>query len=460
MSPVRSRLLIYGWDELPAERRALWRTALLDAAQSQPAVAIALTHPIWEPAWPAFTPLALAPLSPAQLARWVEQLAPAEQRGPLLELLTAEGAPHPLAERLFEVALLAWLAPLGTLPRTRGALYKHTIAQLLNLPIGQLDHAPIMRELQQLAAYGEQPAKISTGLIELGGGGIPHFAHPQADRYLAARQLVSEQRYTLLHQLDEHERAEVALLIATMLDDPAPLYKALWNGGKPRANDVLTLGRCLRERAPAEPAWALRVAGALAQPGEQGRAGHARSGAAAAAAHACRRCSTSLDAIAGTAAAFEQFLLRLFAALPDELAGPCMLRLAYHPQVAEPFAWQLADRRDRACTGTLAINPPPTGQGALARWLYIEALRNTPPHQIDPTIATAALGALATSAAGTTRTLQAATTLLDDHCPGQIDPARRAGAAGGRASSPTRWRRSSAPAAMITPSCAPTRLKR
>ena len=288
-SPVRSRLLIYGWDELPAERRALWRAALLDAAQSQPAVAIALTHPIWEPAWPAFTPLALAPLSPALLARWVEQLAPAEQRGPLLELLTAEAAPHPLAERLFEVALLAWLAPFAALPRTRGALYKQTIAQLLNLPIGQLDHAPIMRELQQLAAYGEQPAKISTGLIELGGGGIPHFAHPQANRYLAARQLVSEQRYTLLHQLDEHERAEVALLIATMLDDPAPLYKALWNGGKPRAEDVLTLGRCLRERAPAEPAWALRVAGALARLANQGRAGHCAIRRCGSCTHACRR---------------------------------------------------------------------------------------------------------------------------------------------------------------------------
>jgi hypothetical protein len=206
-SPVRSRLLIYGWDELPAERRALWRAALLEAAQTQPAVAIALTLPIWEPAWPAFTPLALAPLSPALLTRWIEQLAPAEQRGPLQELLTAEAAPHPLAERLFEVALLAWLAPFAALPRTRGALYKQTIAQLLKLPIGQLDHAPILRELQMLAAYGEPPAKISTGLIELGGGGIPHFAHPQANRYLAARQLVSEQRYTLLHQLDEPRRA-------------------------------------------------------------------------------------------------------------------------------------------------------------------------------------------------------------------------------------------------------------
>jgi len=75
---------------------------LLDAAQAQPSIAIALTHPIWEPAWPAFTPLTLAPLSLGRLARWIEHLVPTEQRGPLLELLTTEGAPHPLAERLFE----------------------------------------------------------------------------------------------------------------------------------------------------------------------------------------------------------------------------------------------------------------------------------------------------------------------------------------------------------------------
>ena len=81
--------------------------------------------------------------------------------------------------------------------------------------------------------------------------------------------------------------------------------------------------------------------------------------------------------------------------------------------VAEPFAWQLADRII-ALTPSPGDHPPPTGQGALARWLYIAALRDTPPHHIDPTIAPAALGALAASAAGVTRTLQAATALLDD----------------------------------------------
>jgi HEAT repeat protein len=413
VSPVRSRLLIHGWDELPAARRALWRAALLEAAQSQPAVAITVTHPLWEPVWPAFKPLAIAPLSAAQLARWVEQLAPAELRGPLLELLASDGPPHPFAERLFEVALLAWLTPLAALPRTRGALYKQTMAQLLNLPIGQLDHAPIMRELQQLAAYGEQPAKMSTGLIEFGGGGIAHFTHPLAHRYLAARQLVSEQHYMPLHQLEEHERADVALLIATMLDDPAPLYKALWNGGKPRASDVLTLGRCLRERAAAEPAWALRVTNALAYMANKGAP--ATRDQALCQLHACLPAlQDSLETIAGTAATLEPFLMRLFAALPDELAGKCMVRLVYHPLVAEPFAWQLADRLTER-VAMLDDNPMPASQSALARWLYVESLRPTARRQIDPTTATAALAALAASAAGPMRMLLAATNLLNDH---------------------------------------------
>jgi HEAT repeat protein len=421
-APIRSMLLIHGWDDLPLERRALWRSALLDAARTQPSIALVLTQPDWEPAWPTFTPLRLARPTPDLLARWVEHLVPAERRAPLLELLAQAGAP--LGERLFEVALLAWVSQRGPLPPTRGALYAEALAQALGIPVEQLDHTPLVRELQLLAAYGERPAAISTALIELGGGGIPHFVHPQVSRYLAARQLISEQRYELLCELDEPEQAEIARLITTTLDDPAPLYKALWRAGKPHTDHVLTLGQCLPERAPAEPAWALRVAGALARLAQEA-APETRARAQQLLGGCLPALDASLDRLAGTEAAFERFLMRLFELLPAELAMPRMLRLAYDPRVAEPFAWQLADRAIERGQGQAQNEPPEGGRSALARWLYVEALtRTAEQHQIDPAAATSGLEALADSQAGETRKLQTATALLDD--PAQAIAIRRA----------------------------------
>ncbi|HEU5099651.1 MAG TPA: HEAT repeat domain-containing protein [Roseiflexaceae bacterium] len=421
-APAHSLLLAHGWEDLPPERRALWRAALLDLMHIHPSIAIVLTQPTWEPAWPAFTPLVLAPPSPALLAGWVEHLAPVEQRAPLLEIVAQPGAP--LGERLFEVALLAWLAPRVPLPRTRGGLYAEALAQALGLPIAELDHAPLVRELQLLAAYGERPTDISTSLIELGGGGIPHFVHPQAGRYLAARQLISEQRYDLLCELGEPEQSEIARLIATTLSDPTPLYKALWRAGKPRAEQVLTLGQCLRERAPAEPAWALRVVGALARlaadaaPTTRARAEEQLLGCLPA-------LDASLNALAGAEAGYERFLIRLFQALSADIAVPRMLRLAYHPQLGELFAWQLADLAVERGLAHVR-SPAPTGsRDALARWLYVEARASAADQrQIDPAAAEAGLEALADSRAGETRKLQAATALLED--PEQASTTRRA----------------------------------
>jgi HEAT repeat protein len=395
---------------------------LLDVASGQPAIAIVLAQPDWEPTWPAFTPLTLAPPTPALLARWVEHLAPAEQHAPLLELLTRAGAP--LGERLFEVALLAWLSQHGPLPATRGALYGEALAQALGLPVDQLDHAPLVRELQLLAAYGERPAEISTELIELGGGGIPHLVHAQASRYLAARQLISEQRYELLCELGEPEQAEIARLIATMLDDPTPIYKALWRAGKPHADHILTLGHCLAERAPAGPVWALRVAGALARLAQEG-APEIRARAQRLLGVCLPALDSSLEQLAGAEAALEQFLIRLFALLPAELAVPRLLGLAYHPRVGEPFAWQLADLAIERGLAQMQNTPPKASRAALARWLYVEALTHTADQrQLDLAEATSGLEALADSQAGETRKLQAATALLDD--PEQATEIRRA----------------------------------
>src|SRR5262249_20258050 len=186
----------------------------------------------------------------------------------------------------------------------------------------------------------------------------------------------------------------------------------LWRRGKPRAEDVLTLGRCLRERAPAKPSWALRVAAALARLGSESEPG--TRAYAQQLLHACLPAlDTSLEAIAGTEAIFERFLIRLFETLPADLAAPRLLRMTYDPRVGEPFAWQLADRV--IARGLAAAGNTPAAEGALARWLYIESLLNTIEHrQIEPDAAIAGLEALAASEAGETRKLQAATALLDD----------------------------------------------
>jgi HEAT repeat protein len=423
--PARSLLLIHGWDELSAERRAGWRAALLDAAQSNPAVSIVLTHPLSEEPWPAFTPLALAPVSPALVARWVEHLSPAEQRAPLLQALSAGGHLYPLAERLFEVALLAWLASRTGLPLTRGDLYAHVTTELLGLPAGRIDTAPIVHELQLLAAYDEPPAKIASSLVELGAGGIPHFAHPQVGRYLAARQIVAEGRYDLLHRLGSPERAEVALLIATMLEDPTPLYKALWADGRLHADDALTLGRCLRERAPAQAMWVLRVIGGLARLAHNA-APATRALAQTVLAQSLPALDANLDIVARADESLQRFLTKLFDLLPVELATPRMLQLIYHAEIAEQFAWSLADRVvENGLPDPADTTPAVADQPVLARWIYIQALKNTAEyHRLDPVSATAGVEALAASQAGETRKLHAAAALLDD--PAQAPATRRA----------------------------------
>jgi HEAT repeat protein len=423
--PARSLLLIHGWDELPAERRASWRAALLDAARTNPAVSIVLTHPLWEAPWPGFTRLALAPVSPTLVTRWVEQLAPAEHRARLLQALMPGGQLRPLAERLFEIALLAWLAPRTALPRTRGELYAQATAELLGLPAGRMDTAPILKELQLLAAYDERPVKITTNLVELGGGGLPHFVHPQVGRYFAARQIVAEGRYDLLHQLASPERAEIAVLIATMLDDPSPLFKALWADGRLHADDALTLGRCLRERAPANAMWVLRVIGGLAGLAHKG------TPAIRALAHTLlAECMPALDAnlegLVRADEALQRFLTKLFELLPNELARPRMLRLIYHAEAAESFGWSLADRViEHGLPDPAETTPAVADQPVLARWVYIQALKNsTEQNQLDPVSAAAGLEALAVSKAGETRKLHAAAALLDN--PAQAPATRRA----------------------------------
>jgi HEAT repeat protein len=408
---ARWLLLLYGLDELSIERGTIWRATLAEAPQRWPSLRIVAAVPHDEPAWPGFTPLAIGAPSPALLRRWVEQLAPAGQQAALLEALAPAGSLHTLGERLLDVALLAWLAPRSGLPPTRAGLYKRALEAILDVQPVQVERARQIAELQLLAAYGERPSFALPQLLAPKDSGTPLFAYSQARRYLAARQLVEEGRYTLLHSLAQIERDELALLLATMLADPTPLYTTLWRGGHPRAGDVLALGRCLRERAPAGPTWTLRVAGALARLARDG-APEQRRAARAVLAAAAPVLDAVLPTVAGAGEAAEPVLLRLLAAMPDDLAAPRIELLAYDGATPEALAWELADRLLALPAGE--DHPPPQGRAALARWAYVQATRGSHDRQLLAPVAVSALAALASSAAGETRRRRTAGALLDD----------------------------------------------
>jgi HEAT repeat protein len=401
---ARWLLLIDDLEDLTHERRSEWRTALRDAPQRWPDLRLAVAIARGEPDWPGFAPLAIGAPTPKLLRIWVERLVPGEQQAMLLAALAPGGQLEPLGERLFEVALLAWLAPRSGLPATRAGLYKRALEALLDMLPAPPDRSSAIAELQLLAAYDEPPSFTLPDLLERPYSGTLRFAYPQARRYLAARQLVEEGRYDLLLNLDQGERDELALLLATMLADPTPLYETLWASGRPRPSDVLTLGRCLRERPPGDPAWTLRVAGALARlacGGAAERRGPAHDVLTAA--------MPALDAVLPAIAAgpsYEPFLLRLIEQLPEDLAARCVAPLAFDAATPEALAWDLAER-------LLALpaedHPRPSERAALARWAYVRALHSADSRQRLAPIAAQALTALEGE-----RRLRVAGALLDD----------------------------------------------
>jgi HEAT repeat protein len=401
---ARWLLLIDGLDELALARRSEWQAVLLDAHQRWPDLRLAVAVAAGEPDWPSFASLTIGTPTSDMLQAWVERLAPGDRQAALLATLSPGGQLQPLAERLFEVALLAWLAPRNGLPATRAGLYKRALGALLDLLPTPPDRQGAIAALQLLAAYGEPPSFALPGLLEPADG-APRLAYSQARRYLAARQLVEEGRFDLLPTLEQNERDELALLLATMLAEPTPLYETLWAGGRPQPGDVLALGRCLRERAPAGPEWALRVVGALARLARSGTAAR-RAKALDTLTAAMPALDAALPAIAAAGPAYTPFLMRLFEQLPAALAAPRVALLAYDTATAEDLAWQLAGRLLELPPEQL---PLPSERAALARWAYVRALHSPSSRQQLAPHAAEALAALDGD-----RQLRAAGALLAD----------------------------------------------
>jgi HEAT repeat protein len=413
-APPAHLLLIHGWEELAPARREAWRSALQQAADPDAPAHLLIALPADEPRWPNFAALAPAPIGPALCASWVEHLAPAESRPAIMSALAPGGALHPLGERLFDIALLCRFAPEFGLPGTRAELYARALATVLDLPIDQLGQARLVSELQLLAAYDEPAPVVNTDLLIRGQRGRARFVHAQVRRYMAARQLVAEQGYDLLAQLEPAECAELAPLIATMIDDPTPLYAALWQQARLHPAAIQTLARCLRERAPRSSTWTLRVVAALAQ-----QQGHEDPVVRGQAEQLLEGCMPALDACLPAAARadapIQRFLIQLFELLPAELSLPRVTQLILSAETPEPFAWELTDRLVEGGAADYAAAPPRFSPAALARWIYIQAITQPAScRQIDAPTIVAALHALAESGAGESRKLFVASALVED----------------------------------------------
>lgn len=405
-------LLVDGFEMLPQVRKDAWRVALTQYLATHPqALALVASMPE-EASWDGFVDVTLAPPSPALLQTWVDQLAPNSRRMVMQTVLNPRGPLSYLSEKLMDVALLAWVSPRTTMPSSRSELYTSSFAALcavlgLNQPPAQ-----VLKELQLLASYDEPISVAIPGLVEQAANGKWRILMPLVRSYLAARQLLAEERYDLLDHLPLSERIDVVQFLATLSDDPTPLFTALWRGGRPRADDVLALSYALRERAVSPVAWTLRIVGALALLSRDTRLPQSSAGATVLP-MLMRQLDAALMTLARGNPSVLQAIQRLLNVLPPALAIPRAERLVFAPDSDLTLAWTLADMLGTRAEFWSPV-PAPETEASLGRWAFTRALGGPSAHADLFAAGPGALEALATSPAGVQRKLQAATALLED----------------------------------------------
>ncbi len=398
-------LLVTGWEELAPERRAAWQAALIDTIQRQPQVHIVVALPATEPGWKQFQRVEMARPDAETRQHWVQHLVPQEHQARVRDALAPDGPLHALDDRLFELALLAWMVRHGELPAHRSALYRDVLSELL---ASEPARHVTMAHLRLLAAYGEAPPRFVAGLVEPSASGRLTFAHPLMQHYLAASQLVLDQQLAPIAELEPDQQREIARFAATLLDEPTPLLRALWGQQQPDDATLLTLGACLRERSDYAPAWVLRIISSLALVAHRGSRIE-RQTATNMLPDLMPVLDTALQQAAQADSKTWRFIMRLLDLLPPELATQRAERLAYADQVPDELAWQLADELVRA-SGAQAEQP--ADQAGLARWAYVFALSSTTTRQQVAPMLDVALVAL--TSADPRRLIQACSALLRD----------------------------------------------
>jgi HEAT repeat protein len=335
-------LFVHGWETLPDVRRAVWRETLAALAARETELRVVVAVPPGEQ-WKGFHPLVITAPTPHIVARWVEQLCQPPERAAVGRALGPDGALAECTGRLFDIALLCWLAPRAGVPAGRTELYEHALAA-------------VRAEPERYASQRHTP-----------------LGHAQLGRFALAQRVVAERRFELLATLPAPDLAETAAFAAALVPDTTPLLNTLWRLGATRADATIALGRCVVARMPASPVWVLRAATCLAvlTPGSDQYA-EAQSQLQA----LLPALDTCLAQLAGRTRPATRLLTRLLAALPAELALPRAEQLVFGESSCKRQAWALADVLATRYTTADRVPSLPTDVARRVRWVYVSIMAN------------------------------------------------------------------------------------
>ncbi|NTV62851.1 MAG: hypothetical protein HGA65_04855, partial [Oscillochloris sp.] len=221
-------LLIDDWEDLSADRRALWRSYLFAATGWASARVVVSLPP--EERWPGVSIIDLVPPADAMLESWLGRLLPGHDVYPILAALQHE----PLAalrSSVTDLLLLALVYPIVGLPDSRATIYEQGYALA----------RPLLDEVESR--------------LNVGRAALRH--------YRLARGLAGGADLASLTTLPAHEVIAVSPLMVGLLGDPRPVLDLLWGDGQPDQTRLHALAACLRERPTAAPAQQLRVVSLL-----------------------------------------------------------------------------------------------------------------------------------------------------------------------------------------------------
>ncbi len=219
-------VLIDQWDDLPHARRAVWRSFLQSLPYTWQDARILVALPALEEEWSHYDSIILASPTPAYIAQWLQHLLP--EQPAVVDNIQTNDQTLALIQSLFDVVLLA-LSAKSPYPTTRTMLYQQG-----------LDYWQIIQ--------AKQPHDVPIALWH------NNLAHAQ----LALRMATTGDMAALV-TLDDEQRANVAIILASLLPNPSTLYTSLWSNGYPTLENALILGRCLLQYPNREPAWILPI---------------------------------------------------------------------------------------------------------------------------------------------------------------------------------------------------------